>query len=93
MQLYTAILRVRTTLASRGGPRRKSIRIKIVLTGSSEADATAKASHWFERERQQPTAKFMFGSGRMDSLGVELDRTAGDAIQVFEHDDSVMVIS
>ncbi len=81
-------------LASRRGPRHKSIQVKIVLMANSEADATLRASHWFERERQLPTAKFMFGSGITDSLGVELDRKgSGEAIQVFEHDDDVMVLS
>ena len=95
MKLYTAHLRVRTTLAGRGGPRRKSIVIRIVLLASGEADALARATSWFERERQLPTAGFIFGSGMLDSTGVELDHEKdrpGSAISVFENDGDVMIL-
>ena len=95
MKLYFVSLRLRVKLGGHGRKARsQSTCMKLVVYADSEVSARTRVESWFERESSLPTARVMFGIGMRDALNVILDpRYGSNAVNVFEGDSDVMVVS
>ncbi len=95
MKLYTVHLHLSVRLTRTGRrTRTQAIRMRLVVAATGEADARGRAQRWFERESTGPLAGPTFGTGLWDASEVRLVETpVRPAIEVFENDGDVMVVS
>jgi len=91
---YIACRRIRTR-GNRYRTREESDQVRLVVQAQDVATATRLARSWFEVELAKPTMGIRFGTGTRDatSAWIAEDTVRWPAIEVYEEDGDVMVLS